>query len=426
MRPLVRPPPLALVDLGSASFALVASLAVMGCGGLLADDGASMAVDVPMSLGPSLAIADDRTCFVSREGRVACWGRNDRRKLAVDCSDRCEGRFDGDPGASCCLSPTEVPGLIDVRQVALGESHGCALHADGSVSCWYGDGFSPTRTSTPSRVPGLTNVRQIVAGHSHTCARLADSTVKCWGGNLYGQLGDGTTVHRSSPTSIPSLTGVTQIAAKWNVSCARLADGRAQCWGSNEFDDIGPWWRCTGRSADGKSICVSPKDVPGVTGVTRISATGCALTEVDGLVCWSAGLGVPNLSRDDSLTELALLTPGDSSDPFAPRHRAHPIADFGSVVRFEKAWDNHCAVDTAGVVRCIRLHPRLSPYDMKEPPATRAAIDAPITTTDLAVARNHACALAADQTVRCWGANESGQLGDGTTTARANSALTGR
>ena len=50
-------------------------------------------------------------------------------------------------------------------------------------------------------------------------------------------------------------------------------------------------------------------------------------------------------------------------------------------------------------------------------PGTVAAAT-PTVTTAIATASTSSCALLADRTVRCWGLNEFGQLGDGTTTDR--------
>jgi len=62
-------------------------------------------------------------------------------------------------------------------------------------------------------VSALPPVLLIAGGGHHSLALLKDGTVRAWGLNYSGQLGDGTTTHRSTPVSIPGLTGVTAIAS---------------------------------------------------------------------------------------------------------------------------------------------------------------------------------------------------------------------
>ncbi|HEY8927034.1 MAG TPA: hypothetical protein VIU64_21775 [Polyangia bacterium] len=92
---------------------------------------------------------------------------------------------------------------------------------------------------------------------------------------------------------------------------------------------------------------------------------------------------------------------------------ACPIAELASGA-------NHvCALTTAGGVRCWgandsgQLGDGSTAHRWRTPSA-----DALGGVAAIAVGTRHVCALTAAGGVRCWGANDSGQLGDGTTTSR--------
>ena len=90
--------------------------------------------------------------------------------------------------------------LID--RTGYGQEHNLALRNDGSVWAWganvygqLGDGTSLTR-NIPVRVSGIANAVAIAAGGEHSIALRSDGTVAGWGRNDLGQLGDGTNLHR--------------------------------------------------------------------------------------------------------------------------------------------------------------------------------------------------------------------------------------
>jgi alpha-tubulin suppressor-like RCC1 family protein len=83
-------------------------------------------------------------------------------------------------------------------------------------------------------------VAEVALGDRHSCARKEGGTLWCWGYNDYGQLGDGTTVHKSSPGGVPALgTAVVEVALGGHQSCARKEDGSLWCWGRNDFGQLG-------------------------------------------------------------------------------------------------------------------------------------------------------------------------------------------
>ena len=103
---------------------------------------------------------------------------------------------------------------LSATAVAAGDSHTCALLANGAVSCWgqnnsgqLGDGTLTNRT-TPATVSGLSGATAVTAGGYHTCALLGDGTVRCWGSNLFGQLGNGDPIYVTQPVVVRTFFSV--------------------------------------------------------------------------------------------------------------------------------------------------------------------------------------------------------------------------
>ena len=92
--------------------------------------------------------------------------------------------------------------------MAAGESSVCAIHTDGSVTCWGGNADGElgigrvSNDERPMKVPGLRDVDQLCIGSSHSCALTKSHEMYCWGTNTAGQLGDGTRETRLTPTRV--------------------------------------------------------------------------------------------------------------------------------------------------------------------------------------------------------------------------------
>lgn len=194
----------------------------------------------------------EHTCAVVG-GVASCWGLDFEGQLG-------DGEAGGFRGTAA-----PVPGLSGVTAIAAGQKHTCAIADAGKgepeVFCWGltnfgqagieppgGKGPPPPIQLTPNQVPDLEDPVAVAAGQSHTCALLADGTARCWGAKNLGQLGDGTIaegVHADPVTVIdPNSKGqplqdIVGISAGFFHTCAVTANGRAYCWGANDIGQLG-------------------------------------------------------------------------------------------------------------------------------------------------------------------------------------------
>ncbi len=132
-----------------------------------------------------------------------------------------------------------------IVKVASGANHTLALLSDGTVWSWgkndsgqLGDGTLAMRT-LPIRVTLPDTAVDIAAGSSHSMAALSDGTLYAWGANEKGQLGDGTTGNRNRPVKVQNIEGANALAAGFAHSLAIGGDGTLYAWGYNIYGQLG-------------------------------------------------------------------------------------------------------------------------------------------------------------------------------------------
>jgi alpha-tubulin suppressor-like RCC1 family protein len=235
----------------------------------------------------------------------------------------------------------------------------------------------------------------IATGGFHTCALLSDGSVECWGLNADGQLGDGTMIDSLVPVAVKGARGVMAIAAGYDETCALLSGGNVECWGVNDFGQLG------NGTTSNASV---PVAVDGVTGAVAIACGfnhACALIGDGTVRCWGDGRsgelgnGTPAISSTpvvvSGLTDATALAQGSTAAQSCALLSGGGAACWGSNV-FGDLGSGSTAIDSAIPLTVSNL--------------TGA--------TELASGNEHVCALLAGGSASCWGDNEWGQLGDGT------------
>lgn len=334
--------------------------------------------------------AQHHSCVLTQLGsnkKVYCWGSNEDGQLG-----------NGSSGAGNYSSvPVEVGGTLagkDVTSIGGTGDVSCAI-VSGKIYCWgrnnmgqlgFGNPGNPGFRATPvqinsgghNRLPSNYFATKLATGGSRSqtmCTITTEKRAYCWGLARFGQMGIGPISgnHYSYATRVKDLENVTDISqdgytwasdhAYVSHTCA-IASGRVYCWGGAGRGQSGP----LGHGAFGAHF--QPVQVNGLPGVPlRIEvgiAHSCALVNDHGnknVYCWG----------DNKLGQL-----GTNSN--TPQFSTSPKT---------------VHVGIGGL------------------PPTESVVD-------IAAGANRGCAIMSNKRSYCWGLNDNGQIGDGTSGSENN------
>ncbi|MDQ6851919.1 MAG: hypothetical protein M3070_18655, partial [Actinomycetota bacterium] len=246
-------------------------------------------------------------------------------------------------------------------------------------------------------------------------------------------------------------SSATSVAAGYNNSCAVLVDRTIRCWGDNSHGQLG-----NGTTADSST----PVPVSGITNATAVSAgdsDACALLSDGTIRCWgdnfagqlgngtmgtgsSTPVAVSGITTATAIIvgtdyACALLSDatikcwgynyhgqlgnGQSGNGTAGPSSSTPVAVSGitNATAVTAGGDSSCAVLTDGTVRCWggNYYGTLG-NGTNTDSSTPVAVSGITNASSVTAGTQHACGLLTDSTIKCWGYNYYGQLGNGTNT----------
>jgi alpha-tubulin suppressor-like RCC1 family protein len=367
------------------------------------DAGSSMdvAIEHTASCNDVASIRASGSVWVLKtDGSVWRWGVNPAGQL-------------GDGTMTSALLPIELSGLAGtVVDISPGPQDTFARLSDGTVYAWGNNQDSelaadgqPSSALRPVHVSAVgTDAAELSPGLYHSCARKNDGTLWCWGMNLFGQVGDGTTMQRDTPVQVVPLgSGVAHVSAGDLFTCALKTDSTVWCWGTN----------ANGRLGDGSGADQSSPVQVGALGNQAAAVVigfdyACALDKAGAVWCWG-------WNTDGNLGD------GTYSDrPTPTKVGGLPV----SVTKVSASSDHVCALGADGSLWCWGDNSAGQLGDGTTTPRSvpTAVMGLDQTVTEVAAGSQFTCALKADGSVWCWGSDAHGMLGDGTSGSRPTPA----
>jgi alpha-tubulin suppressor-like RCC1 family protein len=399
-----------------AVLALVSVLALPSCGGGGGNGGGPTAPAAPTPPTPpatpttltfaSVSTGGAHTCALTASGAAYCWGRGESGQLGATAPTSCP-----DIGP-CSLVPVAVTGGLSFRQVAAGGAHTCALTGDGSAYCWgsntvgqLADGSTTSRTQPAPITATDLKFTTLDAGANHTCGATSSGWAWCWGANERGQLGDGTTTNRPVPSAVFGAAGGPpfQLVVAGGFNIGHTC-GLTTTGAAYCWGDNERGQLGTGTS----DVAAHPSPAPVSGGLTFAALTAglgrhtCGFTSTGAAYCWGENT-------------FGALGNGSGTDNPAPT----PVSG-GLVFTQLKAGGfigHTCGLTSGGIAYCWGENERGQVGDGSTVDRlTPSAVTGGLTFASLDAGFRHTCGRASSGFIYCWGSNLAGQLGINSTT----------
>lgn len=296
----------------------------------------------------------------------------------------------------------------------------CVCIAFGATS------HTPRTIATESKASVA--VTQIAAGEGHVCALFSNGTIKCWGYNGEGQLGYGDVTARGMSASTMGTnlatvdlgTGITatKVVAGEFFTCALLNTKQVKCWGQNHRGQLGSGSSTNIGNAPGQMgnhlAVVSIGSDRSAVDLVAGHSHACVLLDTNAVKCW--GIEFANGTTDiigDTASEM-----GDALLPL-------DLGTTYTVKQVVAGGNQSCVLLSNGGVKCWGINEGGnlgigSTTDVGGAEAMGSQLAGVFLgtgryATQLAMGNRHVCALLDDSTMKCWGYNDVGQLGMGNT-----------
>jgi alpha-tubulin suppressor-like RCC1 family protein len=330
--------------------------------------------------------------------------------------------------------------------IAAGHYHTCILLADQTLRCWGQAGFGQVGNESQDDIGddpnemgenlaivnlGATNYLRLFGGGYHNCVLFDDQGLKCWGINSEGQLGLGDADNRGNQPGdmganlpwLPQISSslVYDLVMGRHTVCAIFEDDSVKCWGGNRNGQLG-YGDTENRGDAPGEISTSLPTVDLGSESTPFKLVGgfdhmCALMMNGKIKCWG----------DNTHGQLGLGDVEDRGDQPGEMGDALGWVDLGSdycAIDIAAGLRHNCAVLLDGGVKCWGTNNEgaLGLGDTKNRGDDISSLGDNLANVDLGSGRTalavgagqeSSCALLDNHTVKCWGRNARGQLGQG-------------
>ncbi len=371
--------------------------------------------DGPAGRASRLSIGEKASCITTDEGRAHCWGSNAAGQL---------GSAGGDADEPRAVEAGGVLARATLNRITVGGDHACALDTQGRAYCWgsngsgqLGVGDTVARSEIPLAVDtsGVLSGKRLVligAAEATSCALDDTGTLYCWGANDRGQMGNGTSTGTLRPIAV-DITGalrgraIRRFSIGGEHACAIDDQGFAYCWGANEHGQLG-----IGTTGDS----IVPVPVAGTDAIAQgtyesITVGGdstCGWSRDAVVACWGAnGSG-----------QLGIAT---TTDSYIPRRVAFdpPLSGSGRF-QLRTGGSTVCLAGSREVTRCWGANGSGqlgdgSTRDSGVPTQLTGTVagEDPPPIVRVGIGPRTSCGLSGDGRMWCWGSDAFGLLGDG-------------